>query len=265
VAGFRAKEQDAAASLAAIQDVERELAAARQQAGQFDERIRLLRHQLDTSPARRRTPVSAAPPSPPASASPKRPSAPKNGSVSTPTPPGRFDARQACACPPGRHPAQPAAQLAELRQQAGDTAARLAEAEAADLALRDLRASRRRRRSPTPTSPACANASASSTKPHPAWPPPPPVCASPSTTGARSDRRRNGERQASASLSTPPRRAARHRPALAIAPGGPIWPALRRAAAELGDRPGRPAAASRPRSAEAAEARHRPCGSSTAT
>ena len=45
---FRAKEQDAAARLAAIQDVERELAAARQQAGQFDERLKLLRHQLDT-------------------------------------------------------------------------------------------------------------------------------------------------------------------------------------------------------------------------
>ena len=42
----RDQEQAAVARLAAIQQVERELAGARQQAGQFDERLRLLREQL---------------------------------------------------------------------------------------------------------------------------------------------------------------------------------------------------------------------------
>ena len=138
---FRAREQDAAARLTAIQDVERELAAARQQAGQFDERLRLLRSQLDNfagqehDARQRRAALETA----------------REQLAEATRRAGQWQGQHAEAVTrfeAARHSLRLArqedtrrslaAQLAELRQKARDTAARLAEAEAVNASLREL-------------------------------------------------------------------------------------------------------------------------------
>ncbi len=138
---FRAQAQGAAERLAAIQSVERDLAGARQQAGQFDERIRLLRQQLDTlarqeDDARRRHAEAIA--------AERRVDDARRQSA-------QLQARHADAARAADAARQTlrlarqegtrqqlAAQLAALRQQAADGAARLTEAEAAQATLRAL-------------------------------------------------------------------------------------------------------------------------------
>jgi len=138
---FRAREQDAAARLTAIQDVERELAAARQQAGQFDERLRLLRSQLDNfagqeqDARQRRAALENA----------------REQLAEAARRAGQWQGQHAEAVTrfeAARHSLRLArqedtrrslaAQLAELRQKARDTGARLAEAEAVNASLREL-------------------------------------------------------------------------------------------------------------------------------
>ncbi len=137
----RAREQEAAARLAAITDIERELAAARQQAGHFDERLGLLRSRLDgfareDDEARQRHAALAA-------ASQRADAARRQHD--------HWQARHAAAGATFEAARQTlrvarqedtrrslASQLATLRQQAADSAARLADADARQAGLREL-------------------------------------------------------------------------------------------------------------------------------
>ncbi|WP_298622116.1 AAA family ATPase [uncultured Zoogloea sp.] len=141
--GFRAQARDAAERLAAIQDVERDLSAARQQAGQFDARVRLLRQQLDTlarqeeDARRRHTDVIEAA----RRADDARRQSAQWQARHADAARAADTARQALRLARQEDTRQQlAAQLATLRQQAADGAARLTEAETAQAALRALQA-----------------------------------------------------------------------------------------------------------------------------
>ena len=239
---FRAKEQDAAAKLAAIQDVERELAAARQQAGQFDERLKLLRHQLDTyagqarDAGQRRAALATARECL-AEATVRAEEWQRQHADAV----ARFDAaRQRLRSARLEDTRRSlAAQLAELRQKAGDTAARLAAAEAADLArLREQQRGLDEIR---------IQLAAAATRLRFALDDGRTLTIGDETVSG------SGERQlVDATVIALPGLGR-----LAIAPGGLDLPALRRAAAELGDRQAALLQRLGLASADAAEARHR--------
>ncbi len=258
---FRAKEQDAAARLAAIQDVERELAAARQQAGQFDERLKLLRHQLDTyagqaRDAGQRRAALATARERLAEATVRAEEWQRQHADAV----ARFDAARqrlrGARLEDTRRSL--AAQLAELRQKAGDTAARLAAAEAADLALRDLRKQAaateiaeadlaRLREQQRGLDEIRIQLAAAATRLRFALDDGRTLTIGDETVSG------SGERQlVDATVIALPRLGS-----LAIAPGGLDLPALRRAAAELGDRQAALLQRLGLASADAAEARHR--------